>query len=125
MKWLLRVSALVLLITLPAAAAEVRLTQDAKGVDVQNVYRLGTTHTVVITGEKAQVNALSKNTNVVRIVCSVACHISQGATPATATTSSALFPANEVFFLRVTGHEDSISVIRDSTDGTLYVTEMN
>lgn len=123
MKWLLSLS-LLLLFAAPAAAQQVRLTEDVRGVQIQGVMRLGTEHTTAVQPTSTMISALGINTNVVMLICSVACHIAQTATPATATVSSMLFPANERVYLRVNGQFDSIAVIADSTAGTLYVVEM-
>ena len=114
--WLL---SLAVLIPLPALGQAVQFNPA-----IDNPLRQGQMLRLAIGGASGVIGGLTAGARVVDIVCSVACHIAQASTPATATTSSFLLPANTVRRLRVGGTQDSIAVIRNATDGFVYVVEM-
>ena len=107
-----------------AVAQNARLPLDARGNVIQAL-RLGPNQTVPLTAQSNMVAPLDERAVVVLVVCSVACHIEQAATPATASTADFLLPANEILRLSVTGGvNDSIAVIANTTEGTAYIVEM-
>jgi len=83
--------------------------------------RHGTTHLVNISA--AAVDSPTLNSDAVRVVSNVDCHVAFGA--GAASVGSAFLPANVVEDYPVRNGADIISVIRDSTDGYLYVTELS
>lgn len=94
------------------------------GQSFASVYRLGTTQTVTTSGTSAATsNAFAAGTQVIRVVCTEACHIKLAGTP-TATTSDPLLPANTVeYFVAAPG--EKLAAIQVDTAGTLRVTEMS
>lgn len=81
---------------------------------------------VAFSASSAQSTALlATNTNV-RVYADQDCHIAVGANPTAVADGSCLFlPAGQTEYFRVPAGGDKIAVIRDSADGTLYISEMD
>lgn len=82
------------------------------------VVRPGATTSVAVGAESSQSGPLGST--VVRVVATTDCHVSFGADPAADATSLYL-PANMPEYFACSG-EEKIAVIRDTADGTLYIT---
>ena len=76
-----------------------------------------TTQTVAVGDSSVASSAIAKGA-VLRIVSTTNCHINLGATAA---SNSAYLPANVVEFIGI-GGSTTVNVIRNSADGTLFVT---
>lgn len=84
---------------------------------------LGTTQIKAFTDTAAAI-ANAVDSNIIRVVSDVACHIAFGSAP-TATTSSAYLPAGVVEYFKAVDGTTKVSAIRaGSDDGTINVTAM-
>lgn len=109
----------------PVLAQNFLQTYDDRGNPTE-VFRFGEAQWQGInTTTKILINALPANAKAVQIVCSVACHIAQASTPASATATSWLLPANTVQRLRVGGTQDSISILANGSNGNAYIVVLN
>lgn len=120
MRWLL--GSILALVALPALAQQPVLPRDIRGNPI-DALSIGAVQKLFISNGGTIALAVSTGTEIIQIVCTVACHIGQGVSPAGVTTSSMLLPANIVIRLR-TNTLDSINIASDGTDGFAYVTEM-
>jgi len=87
----------------------------------------GDSQKVSFTGTSAQSAAFSGGTNtestVIRVFATEDCHIKVGANPTALADGSCMFlPAGIVEYIGV-NPTDKIAAIRDTTSGTLYITE--
>lgn len=96
------------------------LAEDHYGNPIQ-VLGIEDVQTVTVNASSVQSTAISDKT-VVRLVSTTACHIVMGPNP-TANTSCTLLPANSPEYFKVED-EDKIAVIRNTEDGTLFVSVM-
>lgn len=86
--------------------------------------RPGATQSVAYTGTAGTIsNAVGAQTYQVRVWCTSQAYIAFGASP-TATTSDIPIPANTPEYFTITPGQ-KVSAVRDSTSGTLFVTEMS
>ena len=91
---------------------------------IGSVFRLGSTQPVSFTSTStANATAFQAGTNVVRVIASTQCHIKIAKDP-TALTTDAKLPANVPEYFAVTAGQ-KVAVIRTTTSGTLYVSEMS
>jgi len=82
-----------------------------------------TTQTAAFTASSAAItNAVGSQVNKVRLLATQNCHIAFGASP-TATTSDFYLPSGVVEYFTIKPGQ-KVAAIRNSADGTLYVTEM-
>ena len=87
--------------------------------------RIGATDTVTVGAASAQSAVLGDRIDVVRVVSTTNCFISQGSNP-TATTSSMYLPADVPEYFRVNRNDsDRFAVIQETGGGTLYITTMD
>ena len=102
------------------------VTLPGNGYDSAQALRPSTTQTATtLVTSSAITNAVGARTEVIRVVCSVDAYIAIAASP-TATTSSMLIPAFAVEYFRVEPGSDKVASLRvGSSDGVLFVTEMN
>lgn len=115
----------LLFLAAPAFAQTRQAVDDGNNV-IQNALRQGATNAYQLNSVSNLLRPLSASAKVIDIVCTTACHVSQGSSPATATATSFLLPANIIRRLKVNGiATDSIAVIADTTAGTFFVVEMN
>ena len=96
------------------------LATDSRGFPVQTM-RLGASQNVTVGGTSQQSTTFNDITRLVRVVSTVDCWIKISTDP-TADTSSTLLPAGAIDHIPVRRNE-KIAVIRDSSDGTLNITE--
>lgn len=86
--------------------------------------RYGATQTIAFTSTSvANTTAFQAGTRLVRVIASTACHLAIGGSP-TATTNSPKLPANTEALLVVNPGE-KIALIRTTTSGTGWVTEVS
>lgn len=124
-RWLLSAILCAAFVAQPVAAQDFLQTYDGRGNPTE-IFRLGEAQWQGInTTAKILINALPATARAVQIVCSVACHISQSSTPASATATSWLLPANVVQRLRVGGTQDSISILANGSNGNAYIVVLN
>ncbi len=96
------------------------ISKDSLGASVQT-FRIGRVVQGVTVGASSQsTSAFGNSTRIVRLVSTVDCHVRMGSG---AVATDSLFPANVVEYVAVRPGE-IVSVIQDSSGGTLYVTEM-
>ena len=83
------------------------------------------THQVLTSGTSSTASAaFADGSEYIRVVSTIACHITIAASP-TATTSTQLLPASEIEIIKISAGE-KIAVLRGaSTDGKLHVTELS
>lgn len=89
------------------------------------VLTTGTTQTIAVASASAATSAaFSENSRVVRVVCTVDCHLEFADSP-TAATTDLLLPADHVEYFKIPSNGTTkLAAIRGgSTDGTLRVTE--
>ena len=96
-----------------------KIARDKDGQIAQCV-GLGTTQTVSYDAS-TQSTAMGINTFIVRVVGSTDCHIAIGSNP-TATTSRTFLPAYSVEYFKI-APDQKIAAIKNTTAGTLYITE--
>jgi len=123
--------ALSLLTAFPAFGQQVPiLAQDGLGTPMQDFLRMGSMHRVLITNvvggtSPTQIDPLNANVRAVMVSCTVACFISQRASPAAATNiGDFLLPANVLLRLKAF-QTDSIGFLSATAGGVAYVVEMN
>lgn len=115
---------LPLLLWSPSALGQTLLQTDDNAVPMQEVLRYGSARVVAYTtGYSRNIAALTSGVKAVDLVCTTACHIVQGISPANATTNDPYVPANTIVRLKV-GDMPSIAIIANATAGTAYVTEL-
>lgn len=86
-------------------------------------YYPSTTQTVAYTAASAATtNAVGSQTYAVRLVATSDCHYALGAAP-TATTSDPYLPSDTVEIISIHPGQ-KVAVIRNTGDGTAYVTEL-
>lgn len=102
-------------------ARKVRLRFDGNGAPVQGALSPDSTTKINFTDTSA-INSTPFNAEVVRLIATQDCHVKMGGPGSASTTNDMLIKANqpEYFALR----DQHIAVIRDSVNGTLYVTVM-
>lgn len=83
-------------------------------------YRGKTSTNLTITATSAATSSALETGAVVRMVCSSAVHFRTAATGPTAVTGDTLLPANTIEWFVSEG--DYVAAIRDSADGTCYLT---
>jgi hypothetical protein len=87
-------------------------------------YRPVGTQTVSYTASSAKTStAVSSGIHAVRLVATTSCHYAIGDDP-TATTSDAFLPAEVIEYISI-GEGEKVAFIRDSADGTAFVTEVS
>ena len=88
-------------------------------------FKLGPSSSISFTGTSAaSTNAFASETDLIQITATEVCFVEIGESP-TATSSSHYLPANQTSPpIRVRGGTDKIAVIRDTTSGTLYISEL-
>jgi len=87
-------------------------------------YRLGAVQTVSFTGTAASLlNALGSGTQAFLCTATQDCHIRVGKNP-TAVSTDTLIKAGVPYVFGINAQE-TVSVIQDSTGGTLYFTELS
>lgn len=96
-----------------------KIARDKDGQIAQCV-GLGTALTVSY-DSSTQSAAVGINTFIIRVVASTDCHVAIGSNP-TATTSSTFMPAYSVEYFKIAPAQ-KIAAIKNTTAGTLYVTE--
>ncbi len=100
------------------------LATDSNGMAIQAI-RQGTIHTPLTTSGSSNTSlAFGSKTNIIRIVCSAACHYLVGAVGTTpvATTNSTYLPADAVEYVYVYPNE-KIAVIQAVSGGLFNITE--
>jgi hypothetical protein len=81
---------------------------------------LGDAQTVAFTGTTASSTAFGAKTRIIRVYATHLCHIIAGG--ASATTSHTPLPPGVSEYFAVAGGS-TLAVIRNTSDGTLYITE--
>lgn len=101
------------------------LQTDQNGVPVQDFLRLYSPHSVTLAAaiSSRNIDAMNSTTRFVLVVCTVACNVAQGQSPATATSDHFQLPANVILRLRVQ-QGDSLA-FRGTTAGTAFVVEVH
>lgn len=82
----------------------------------------GTSQKMSVNNTSAQSSALPDGTTIVRLVASEDCYIQIGTNPTATTTTSLFLAADLPEYFGVNGNTIKIAAIRDSADGTLYIT---
>jgi len=94
---------------------------DSVGNQIYQAIYQGPSQTVAITNANLQSVAFATDCDIIRIACDQDCFLEIGLNPV-ATTSSMFLPKGSVEYFGADGNF-KISVIRKSTNGTLYITE--
>jgi len=84
--------------------------------------KLGAVQTVAAGASSAAI-ANPLETEVIRVACSVDCHIAQGAAPVATTNDSPLFAGTIEYLRNAPGEKIAVIKAAGEADGTLYVTE--
>ncbi len=82
---------------------------------------LGTVQTISVAASSAAGSAVASTTRIVRLYSTTNCHVRFGSAP-TAVTTDTFLPAGVPEYFGINPGE-IIAVIRNSADGTLYITE--
>jgi len=100
--------------------------RDDNGVPLEGIFSPGLTQAVSYTATAGVTSdPVTDGVSVVRLMSTTDCFIAVGASP-TADSSGMYIAATVETFIRVRNDgTDKISGVRVSSDGTLYVTEMN
>lgn len=84
-----------------------------------------TVHKVAYTGTQGRISAaVNSRTRLVRVWCSTDAHVAVGGSSVAATTDDTPVTAKIAEVLEVTAGVSYVSAIRQSENGTLYVTEL-
>ncbi len=97
------------------------LQTDSRGYQVQAM-PLGTSDDVAVGAGSTPSVAFGRNTRIIRVCADTDCRISPPGTAPVATSTSTRLPAGAIDHIPVRGGQ-KIAVIRESSDGTLNITE--
>jgi len=101
-----------------------KLARDDNG-QVTQIYQLGTTQVMTVTGSSVQSNAIESDCTIIRLATSSGahCHFQIGSNPTASLTTSPMLPPNSVGYFKVTGG-DKVAVIRGSTAVDISISQV-
>jgi hypothetical protein len=101
-----------------------KLARDDNG-QVTQIYQLGTTQVMTVTGSSVQSNAIASDCTIIRLATSSGahCHFQIGSNPTASLTTSPMLPPNSVGYFKVTGG-DKVAVIRGSTAVDISISQV-
>jgi hypothetical protein len=101
-----------------------KLAKDDNG-QLTQIYQLGTTQVMTVTGSSVQSNAIASDCTIIRLATSSGahCHFQIGSNPTASLTTSPMLPPNSVGYFKVTGG-DKVAVIRGATAVDISISQV-
>jgi hypothetical protein len=101
-----------------------KLAKDDNG-QLTQIYQLGTTQVMTVTGSSVQSSAIAADCTIIRLATSSGahCHFQIGSNPTASLTTSPMLPPNSVGYFKVTGG-DKVAVIRGGTAVDISITQI-
>jgi len=101
-----------------------KLARDDNG-QITQIYQLGTTQVMTVTGSSVQSNAIASDCTIIRLATSSGahCHFEIGSNPTASLTTSPMMPPNSVGYFKVNGG-DKVAVIRGGTAVDISISQV-